>query len=45
MKHSLRSHEAKRTVSFPYAAGMLHRPKVCFIFHAPKVRFIEKSIV
>ena len=36
-------HEAKRTLPSPCAEGTLHRTKSCFIFHAPQVRFIEKS--
>ena len=42
-KHLLRKYEAKRTVTFPCAEGTLHRAKPSFIFHAPQVRFIEKS--
>ena len=45
MKHLLRKHEAKRTLIFPCAEGALHRAKPCFVFHAPQVRFIEKSQV
>ena len=33
-KHSLRSREAKRDVTSPWAEGSLHRAKPCFIFHA-----------
>ena len=40
MKHSLRSREAKRTSTSPWAEGSLHKAKPCFIFHAPQVRFI-----
>ena len=52
MKHSLRSHEAKRTRSPPCAEGTLHRtsPGEALLhelrsnsLHAPQVRFIEKS--
>ena len=39
MKHSLREHEAKRTVPL-CAEGTLHRAQPCFIFHAPQMRFI-----
>ena len=42
MKHSLCSYEAMRTQVSPWAEGSLHRTELCFIFHAPKVRFIEK---
>ena len=37
------SYEAKRTRSPPCAEGTLHRESLCFIFHASKVCFIEKS--
>ena len=40
---NFRSYEAKRTLSSPCGKSTLHRAKPCFIFHAPKVRFIEKS--
>ena len=43
MMRLLRKHEAKRTLTYPWAEGSLHRAKPYFIFHAPKVRFIEKS--
>ena len=40
VKHSLRSREAKRILTSPWAEDSLHRTKFCFIFHAPTVRFI-----
>ena len=43
MMRLLRKHEAKRTTASSCATGTLHRAKPCFIFHAPQVRFIEKS--
>ena len=43
MMRLLCKHEAKRTLTSPCAEGTLHRAKPCFILHAPKVRFIEKS--
>ena len=43
MKRRLCRREAKRTETSPCAEGTLHGVKPCFIFHAPQVRFIEKS--
>jgi len=43
MKRRLCRREAKSTVTFPCAEGTLHGARLCFIFHAPQVRFIEKS--
>ena len=43
MKRRLCRREAKRTVTLTCAEGTLHGAKLCFIFHAPQVRFIEKS--
>ena len=43
MMRLLRKHEAKRTLTSPWAEGSLHRAKPCFIFHAPQVRFISKT--
>ena len=43
MMRLLRKHEAKRTTASTCAEGTLHRAKPCIIFHAPQVRFIEKS--
>ena len=42
-KHSLRSREAKRDVTFPCGEATLHWAKPCFILHAPQVRFISKQ--
>ena len=43
MKRRLCRREAKRTVTLTCAEGTLHGAKPYFIFHAPQVRFIEKS--
>ena len=43
MKRSLRSHEAKRTVTFRVPKARFIERKPCFIFHAPQVRFIQKN--
>ena len=43
VKHSLRSCEAKRTFSSPWAEGSLHRTKFCFTLRAPQVRFVPKQ--